>query len=54
MKNFREMNKSLDLVNEKLDLILELVNAKRTNNKKLADEIRKKLDLMKDQTKETS
>lgn len=47
MKNFRDVNVALDRVNDKLDLILELVQAKNAHDWKQVDEVCKKLDELK-------
>jgi hypothetical protein len=47
MDAWKEVDASLDRINHKLDLILELVNAKKNEDWKRVDEVCKKLDAMK-------
>lgn len=47
MDHWKESNASMDRINAKLDLILELVNAKKAHDWKKFDEICKKLDELK-------
>jgi hypothetical protein len=47
MSKWKEANESFDLINNKLDLILELVNAKKVGDWKHVDEVCKKLDAIK-------
>jgi hypothetical protein len=47
MSNWKEAIESMDRINDKLDLILELVNAKNDEDWKRVDEVCKKLDAMK-------
>ena len=47
MKNFQDVNRALDRVNDNLDLILELVTAQKEQDWKRVDEICKKLDAQK-------
>ena len=47
MSKWKEANESFDLINNKLDLILELVNAKKVGDWKHVDEVCKKLDEIK-------
>ena len=47
MKNFKDVNDALDRMNDKLDLILELVKAQKAEDWKRVDEVCKKLDAWK-------
>ena len=47
MSGWKEANESIDRINDKLDLILELVNAKNSKDWKHVDEVSKKLDALK-------
>lgn len=47
MSNWKEANASMDRINAKLDLILELVNARKAQDWKHVDEVCKKLDALK-------
>lgn len=47
MSNWKEANKSMDRVIVKLDLLLELINAKKSGDWKQVDEVCKKLDSLK-------
>jgi c-di-GMP-related signal transduction protein len=47
MDYWKEVNESMDRINNKLDLILELVNAKKAEDWNRVDEVCKKLDAMK-------
>ena len=47
MSNWNEAIESIDRINNKLDLILELVNAQKANDSKRVDEVCKQLDALK-------
>ena len=47
MDHWKESIASMDRINAKLDLILELVKAKKAHDWKKVDEVRKKLDELK-------
>ena len=47
MSNWNEAIESIDRINNKLDLILELVSAQKANDSKRVDEVCKKLDALK-------
>jgi hypothetical protein len=47
MSQWKEVNESFDRINDKLDLILELVTAQKAEDWKRVDEVCKKLDAMK-------
>lgn len=47
MKNFQDVDRALDRMNEKLDLILELVTAQKEQDWKRVNEVCKKLDIQK-------
>jgi hypothetical protein len=42
MNSWKEANETINRINDKLDLILELVNAKKDEDHKRIDEIHKK------------
>ncbi len=47
MSNWKEASASMDRINTKLDLILDLVNAQKAQDWKQVDEVCKKLDALK-------
>ena len=47
MSQWKEVNESFDRINDKLDLILELVTAQKAEDWKRVDEVCKKLDALK-------
>lgn len=47
MSNWNEAIESLDRINNKLDLILELINAQKANDSARVNEVCKQLDALK-------
>lgn len=47
MQNFREVNRALDRMNDKLDLILELVQAQKAEDWARVKQVCEKLDKLK-------